>query len=73
MRFEELDPVEARAEWISDGYPETFVDWIFAMWAESTRNPAPTNQQWADVGPHLTGRPARTFAQWARDHAADFR
>jgi len=21
----------------------------------------------------LTGRPARTFAEWARDHAADFR
>ena len=26
-----------------------------------------------DVVPHLTGRPARTFAQWATDHAADFR
>jgi len=21
----------------------------------------------------LTGRPARTFAEWARDHVADFR
>jgi len=21
----------------------------------------------------LTGRPARTFAEWARDHSADFR
>ena len=28
--------------------------------------PLPTAQQ-------VTGRPARTFAQWARDHAADFR
>ena len=73
VRFDDLDPAQARAEWVSNGYPETFVDWIFTMWAESTRNPAPTNQEWADVVPHLTGRPARTFAQWATDHAADFR
>jgi uncharacterized protein YbjT (DUF2867 family) len=73
VRFEELDPVEARAEWIGNGYPETVVDWIFAMWAESARDPAPTNQEWAETVPRLTGRPARTFAQWATDHAASFR
>jgi hypothetical protein len=30
----------------------------------------------ADVSPdveRITGSPARTFAQWATDHAADFR
>ncbi|MCX5115797.1 NAD(P)H-binding protein [Micromonospora sp. NBC_00362] len=73
VRFDELDPAHARAEWISNGYPEAFVDWIFAMWAESARAPAPTNQEWADIVPRLTGRPARTFAQWATDHATDFR
>jgi uncharacterized protein YbjT (DUF2867 family) len=73
VRFEELDPAEARAEWIGNGYPEPFVDWMFAMWAESARNPAPTNEQWAGVVPRLTGRPARTFGQWATDHSADFR
>ncbi|GIF16269.1 NAD(P)H-binding protein [Actinoplanes teichomyceticus] len=73
VRFDDLDPAQARAEWIGNGYPEAFVDWIFAMWAESARNPTPTNQEWADVVPQLTGRPARTFAQWATDHAADFR
>jgi uncharacterized protein YbjT (DUF2867 family) len=73
VRFEELDPVEARTQWIRDGYPEPFVDWMFAIWAESVRNPEPVNEEWAGVVPRLTGRPARTFAQWARDHAADFR
>jgi uncharacterized protein YbjT (DUF2867 family) len=73
VRFEELDPAEARAEWIGNGYPEGFVDWMFAMWADSARDPAPTNEEWAGVVPRLTGRPARTFAQWAIDHAADFR
>lgn len=73
VRFEELDPAEARAEWIGNGYPQTFVDWILAMWGESARDPAPTNEEWAGVVPRLTGRPAQTFAQWATDHAADFR
>lgn len=73
VRFEELDPAAARAEWIGNGYPETFVDWIFTTWYESARDPAPTNEQWAGVVPRLTGRSARTFAQWATDHAAEFR
>ena len=73
VRFEGLDPVEARAEWIGNGYPESFVDWIFTIWAESTRHPAPANQEWAGTVPFLTSRPARTFAQWATDHAASFR
>lgn len=40
---------------------------------ESARDPAPTNEEWAGVVPRLTGRPTQTFAQWATDHAADFR
>ncbi|MBF9130489.1 NAD(P)H-binding protein [Plantactinospora sp. S1510] len=73
VRFEELDPVEARGQWIRDGYPEAFVDWIFMLWAESARHPEPVNEEWASVVPRLTGRPARTFAEWATDHSADFR
>jgi uncharacterized protein YbjT (DUF2867 family) len=72
VRFEELDPVEARVQWVRDGYPEDFVDWIFTMWAQSARNPVPVNAEWAGLVPRLTGRPARTFTQWATDHAADF-
>jgi uncharacterized protein YbjT (DUF2867 family) len=73
VRFEEVDPIEARAEWIGNGYPQPFVDWIFARWAESARAPAPTDQEWAETVPRLTGRPARTFSQWATHHATSFR
>jgi uncharacterized protein YbjT (DUF2867 family) len=73
VRFEELDPAEAREQWVRDGYPVSFVDWMFAVWAESVRDPAPVNRAWADVVPALTGRPGRTFAEWAADHAGDFR
>ncbi|WP_326558975.1 NAD(P)H-binding protein [Micromonospora sp. NBC_01796] len=73
VRFEEDDPVQAREQWIRDGYPAVFVDWMFEVWARSAREPAPVNEEWAAVVPRLTGRPARTFAQWAVDHAASFR
>lgn len=73
VAFEEDDPVSARERWIRDGYPEAFVDWMFGVWAESARDPAPVNEEWAAVVPRLTGRPARTFGQWAVDHAASFR
>jgi uncharacterized protein YbjT (DUF2867 family) len=73
IRFEEQDPVKAREQWIQDGYPAEFVDWMFGMWAESARNRAPVDEERAAVVPRLTGRPARTFAQWAADHATAFR
>jgi uncharacterized protein YbjT (DUF2867 family) len=71
--FEEDDPVRARDEWIRDGYPEVFVDWMFEAWADSARDPAPVNEEWAAVVPTLTGAPARTFGQWAVEHAESFR
>lgn len=36
------------------------------VWDEAEIEPLPTAQS-------VTGRPARTFAEWARDHAEDFR
>lgn len=71
IRFEEQDPAQARKLWVRDGYPAEFVDWLFALWADSTETP--TNQEWASVVPKVTGRPGRTFAQWAIDHADGFR
>ncbi|MEU9834958.1 NAD(P)H-binding protein [Streptosporangium sp. NPDC048047] len=73
VRFEEQDPAEAREVWIRDGYPAEIVDWLFGMWAESARDPAPVDEERAAVVRRLTGRPARTFARWAADHAAAFR
>lgn len=73
VRFEEQDPVAVRELWIKDGYPGEIVDWLFGMWAESARNSAPVDKERAAVVERLTGRPARTFAQWSADHAEAFR
>jgi uncharacterized protein YbjT (DUF2867 family) len=73
VRFEEQDPAPAREQWIRDGYPAAFVDWMFGVWAESARGPAAVNEEWAAVVPRLTGRPSRTFGQWAVEHVAHFR
>ncbi|GGS93140.1 nucleotide-diphosphate-sugar epimerase [Planobispora rosea] len=72
VRFEEQDPVAAREQWIRDGYPAEVVDWLFGMWAASARDPAPVDEEWACVVPRLTGRPARTFSEWAAENAAAF-
>ncbi|MFF4417755.1 NAD(P)H-binding protein [Streptosporangium sp. NPDC001559] len=73
VRFEEQDPVTAREQWIRHGYPAAVVDWLFGIWAESARDPAPPNEEWATLVPRLTGRPARTFEEWAADHVTAFR
>ncbi|MGN9843548.1 NAD(P)H-binding protein [Nonomuraea sp. H19] len=73
VRFEEQDPATAREQWIRDGYPAEVVDWLFGMWAEAARAPAPVNEEWAAVVPRLTGRPGRTFAEWAAEHVGAFR
>jgi hypothetical protein len=52
---------EARAE----GLP----DMLLKAWAAAKGQPALVTSTVAEV----TGRPARTFAEWARDHAAEFR
>jgi uncharacterized protein YbjT (DUF2867 family) len=73
VRFEEQEPVAAREQWVRDGYPAEIVDWLFGLWEAAARDPAPVNEEWASVVPRLTGRPGRTFAQWAAEHAAAFR
>ena len=66
LRFEEQSIPDARAQMLEQ-IPAPIVDAILgyadrAMGVEVL----PTVEQ-------ITGHPARTFAQWARDHAADFR
>jgi uncharacterized protein YbjT (DUF2867 family) len=69
--FEELDPADARTQWLRDGWPEETADWMIALLADAVDGTGalpPT-----DTFQRVTGRPPRTFAQWAFDHAADFR
>lgn len=71
VRFQELDPAEARRQWRRDGLDEETADWMLAVLADAVDGTGalpPT-----DTYRRVTGRAPRTFAQWAHDHAADFR
>jgi uncharacterized protein YbjT (DUF2867 family) len=58
IAVEEL-PREVAAQFM----PESLLDMLAGAEAE----------RWGDTAEAVTGRPARTFEQWAVDHAADFR
>ena len=68
LRFEEIDAAEAGAE-LFPGLPTEIVSSIIAGHAAMVANPEPCT----DTVAQLTGRPALSFAQWARDHVGDFR
>lgn len=50
-------------------WPAQVVDSLLQMQAASVGRPAPVT----DTVERVTGKPARTFREWAIDHAADFR
>ncbi|WP_433757673.1 NAD(P)H-binding protein [Nocardia sp. CA-135398] len=66
--FEVISDDEARAE-LSKTMPEIGVEAVLAGWKAGITEPP----QISTVIEDITGRPAHTFAQWARDHAHDFR
>ncbi|WP_067453030.1 SDR family oxidoreductase [Actinomadura macra] len=69
-RFEEITPEETRKEMLTMPYMrEGLVDTLLRMRAESLDRPA-------EISPEverITGRPGRTFAEWAADHSDGFR
>lgn len=67
LRWVELPRPAARARLLADGLPESFVDVLLDAYAVMPRRPAVTT-----TVAEVAGRPARTFAEWVRDHAADF-
>ncbi|MGW5876566.1 SDR family oxidoreductase [Nocardiopsis terrae] len=66
-RWEEQPLDEARAE-LAEAVGEDFADQIIGHWSENGDVPEPVSE---DVS-RVLGRPALTFRDWARDHAADF-
>ncbi|GAA2898802.1 NAD(P)H-binding protein [Streptosporangium fragile] len=64
VRFEELTREQTRELWISQGMPPEAVDWLLM--------PPPPKAVVGPTAEQVTGRPARTFAQWVADHRADF-
>ena len=67
VRFEEQSEAQARKELLPVFGDPALVDASLAYWRGLVVEPEPATTTVAEV----TGRPARTFAQWARDHAAD--
>jgi uncharacterized protein YbjT (DUF2867 family) len=69
LKFVELSEEQARMRWREQGYPDEVIE--FFVWAHGNTPPigytvVPTVEQ-------VTGRPPRTFAQWAAEHADAFR
>jgi uncharacterized protein YbjT (DUF2867 family) len=69
VRFVELTEVQARERWRAAGHAEELIE-LLAAWQG---NPPAAAYGVTDTVERLTGRPPRTFAQWAAEHAADFR
>jgi uncharacterized protein YbjT (DUF2867 family) len=69
VRFEEIPPEVARRRLLEYGWPETVADGALNAWAAMVTEPEPVPTTVEQV----TGAPARTVRQWARDHADDFR
>lgn len=67
LHIEEITPDEARRELLRIG-PLPAVNMLLQAWAAAIGQPAYVTSTVAEV----IGTPARTFLQWATDHAAEF-
>ncbi|MGW6392294.1 NAD(P)H-binding protein [Streptomyces sp. NPDC055103] len=69
VRFEEVSLDEAAAQMRAMGWPAELVDAVLPAQAKMIEEPEPVN----DEVERITGTPARSFREWAVDHAEDFR
>ncbi len=68
LRVEEISPEDARSELLPI-MPAFVINMLLNAWAAAIGQPALVTSTVAEI----TGAPARTFRDWAADHAADFR
>jgi uncharacterized protein YbjT (DUF2867 family) len=68
LRIEEISPEAARSESLP-GIPAFVMNLLLDAWAAAIGRPAFVTSTVAEI----TGAPARTFRDWAIDHAAEFR
>ena len=68
LRIDEIPPDEARRE-LCRIMPASVVEMLLDAWSAGVGLPAFVTSTVAEI----TGTPARTFLDWATDHAADFR
>jgi uncharacterized protein YbjT (DUF2867 family) len=69
LRWEEIPVAVARDQLAAALGDASFAEGALVYWATLVEHPEPVT----GTVPEVTGAPARTFAEWARDHAADFR
>ncbi|NUP68791.1 MAG: NAD(P)H-binding protein [Nonomuraea sp.] len=69
LAFVEETPDQARERMARHGMPHRIIDELLSLWAAAVGVPAAVSP----AVEQLTGRPARSFAQWADEHAGDFR
>jgi uncharacterized protein YbjT (DUF2867 family) len=69
LRGEEISPEEARTQLLPVLGSPVFIDMLLNAWRAARGQPAFVTSTCTAV----TGVPARTFLQWATDHAAEFR
>jgi len=67
VRFEEQTPEQARRTMV-EYMPAPIADILLNYWASSVGSPAPV----LPTVEQVTGRPARSYPEWAVDHAEDF-
>ncbi|MGW0948181.1 NAD(P)H-binding protein [Streptomyces sp. NPDC002623] len=68
LSFQELPPEHIRKGMLAQGLPEEVPDRLLGSLADYAHRPGPTTSDVED----LLGRPAHTFADWARDNAPAF-
>ncbi|MEU4324554.1 NmrA family NAD(P)-binding protein [Nonomuraea dietziae] len=68
LEFVELSEEQARERWRKAGYDEELID-LLADWQG---NPPPEAYTVVPTVERIIGRPPRTFAQWAAEHAERF-
>ncbi|MEU7606775.1 hydroxylase, partial [Streptomyces sp. NPDC041003] len=68
IRFTHLTDSQARELWRAQGWPEEGIEFMLHMWATV---PAAVADVTSSVE-RVTGRPPRSFAQWATAHAETF-
>jgi uncharacterized protein YbjT (DUF2867 family) len=69
LTFAQAEPEQIRQGMLAAGLPAEIPDRLLGSLADYARTPGPSSTTVADV----LGRPARTFAEWAADHADAFR
>lgn len=68
LGFEEVSPAQARDDMLRIGFPPGIADYVLGFQEKWVTSPAPVYP----TVERLTGRPARSLAEWAADHVPAF-